>query len=86
MRVRLEYGRTGLEVDLPDRPGMRTLSYKDAAPLPDPDAALRTDDLHRDLPRRSVRSGAVLLMGQLATVGLGFVSASLLARLLTPED
>ena len=51
-----------------------------------PDAALRTDDLHRDLPRRSVRSGAVVLMGQLATVGLGFVSAAVLARLLTPED
>ena len=40
MRVRLEYGRTGLEVDLPDRPGMRTLAYKDAKPLPDPEAAL----------------------------------------------
>ncbi len=41
MRVRLEYGRTGLDVDLPDRPGMRTLAYKNATPLPDPDAALR---------------------------------------------
>ena len=41
MRVRLEYGRTGLEVDLPDRPGIRTLAYKDATPLPDPDAVLR---------------------------------------------
>ena len=41
MRVRLEYGRTGLEVELPDRPGMRTLAYKNATPLPDPDAALR---------------------------------------------
>ena len=41
MRVRLEYGRTGLEVDLPDRPGTRTLAYKDAIPLPDPDAALQ---------------------------------------------
>ena len=41
MRVRLEYGRTGLEAELPDRPGMRTLAYKDATPLPDPDAALR---------------------------------------------
>lgn len=41
MRVRLEYGRTGLEVELPDRPGMRTLAYKNAMPLPDPDASLR---------------------------------------------
>lgn len=41
MRVRLEYGRTGLEVELPDRPGMRTLAYKNAPPLPDPEAALR---------------------------------------------
>lgn len=41
MRVRLEYGRTGLEVDLPDWPGMRTLAYKNATPLPDPDASLR---------------------------------------------
>lgn len=41
MRVRLEYGRTGLEVDLPDRPGMRMLAYKNAMPLADPDAALR---------------------------------------------
>lgn len=41
MRVNLEYGRTGLEVDLPDRPGTRTLVYKDADPLPDPQAAVR---------------------------------------------
>ncbi len=49
-------------------------------------AALRTDDLREGLPRRSVRSGAVVLVGQLATVALGFVSAAVLARLLTPED
>ncbi len=41
MRVRLEYGRTGLEVELPDRLGMRTLSYKRAEPLADPEAALQ---------------------------------------------
>jgi nickel-dependent lactate racemase len=41
MRVRLEYGRTGLEVELPDRPGTRTLAYKDAPPLAEPDAAVR---------------------------------------------
>lgn len=50
------------------------------------DAALRTDDLQRDLPRRSIRSGAAVLIGQVATVGLGFVSAAVLARLLSPED
>lgn len=36
MRVKLEYGRTGLEVELPDVPAMRTLAYKDAPPLADP--------------------------------------------------
>ncbi|QDU94979.1 nickel-dependent lactate racemase [Lignipirellula cremea] len=41
MRVRLEYGRTGLEVDLPDARVVRTLAYKQAAPLPDPQAELR---------------------------------------------
>ncbi|MBP87881.1 MAG: hypothetical protein CMJ64_14350 [Planctomycetaceae bacterium] len=41
MRACLEYGRTGLDVDLPDRPGTRTLAYKDAQPLADPDAAAR---------------------------------------------
>ena len=40
MRVKLEYGRTGLEVELPDGPLVRSLAYKDAAPLPDPQAAL----------------------------------------------
>jgi nickel-dependent lactate racemase len=41
MRVRLEYGRTGLEVELPAERIVRTLAYKDAAPLADPAAALR---------------------------------------------
>jgi nickel-dependent lactate racemase len=40
MRVRLEYGRTGLPVDLPDGLNVRTLSYKSAAPLDDPQASL----------------------------------------------
>jgi nickel-dependent lactate racemase len=40
MRVRLEYGRTGLEVTLPaDRP-VRKLAYKDAVPLADPEGDL----------------------------------------------
>jgi len=41
MRVRLEYGRTGLDVDLPDDRPVRKLAYKDATPLPDPTAAFR---------------------------------------------
>jgi len=42
MRVRLEYGRQGLDVDLPDANVVRTLAYKDAAPLADPAAAVRS--------------------------------------------
>jgi nickel-dependent lactate racemase len=38
MRVRLEYGRTGLEVDLPAERVVRKLAYKDAPPLADPQA------------------------------------------------
>lgn len=41
MRVRLEYGRTGLEVELPDERVVRTLAFKNARPLADPDAAVR---------------------------------------------
>jgi len=41
MRVHLEYGRTGLDVELPDRSVVRTLSYKPVSPLTDPNAALR---------------------------------------------
>ncbi len=40
MRFKLEYGRTGLEVDLPAERIVRTLQYKDAAPLPDPAGSL----------------------------------------------
>ncbi len=40
MRFRLEYGRTGLEVDLPEAPLVRCLAYKDAAPIADPVAAV----------------------------------------------
>jgi nickel-dependent lactate racemase len=36
MRVKLEYGKTGLEVTLPDDRVMRTLAYKNATPLADP--------------------------------------------------
>ena len=41
MRVTLEYGRTGLEVELPDERVVRSLGYKNAPPLADPAAALR---------------------------------------------
>lgn len=41
MRVRLEYGRTGLDVELPERHLTRTLAIKDAPPLPNPAATLR---------------------------------------------
>ncbi len=41
MRVRLEYGRTGMHVELPDERIVRTLAYKNATPLADPHAELR---------------------------------------------
>lgn len=40
MRVKLEYGRSGLDVELPDDRVVRVLAYKDAAPLADPQAAV----------------------------------------------
>jgi nickel-dependent lactate racemase len=40
MRVRLEYGRDGLEVDLPDTHVVRSLAYKPVQPLPDPRQSL----------------------------------------------
>ncbi len=40
MRVRLEYARTGLDVELPDHRVVRKLAYKDATPLADPRAEL----------------------------------------------
>jgi lactate racemase len=41
MRVHLEYGRTGLDVELPDRNVIGCLQYHPADPLADPDAAVR---------------------------------------------
>ena len=40
MRIKLEYGRTGLIAELPGERVVRTLHYKDAPPLPDPAASL----------------------------------------------
>ncbi|MFP6576482.1 MAG: nickel-dependent lactate racemase [Pirellulaceae bacterium] len=41
MQVCLEYGRSGLQVELPGDRVVRTLAYKNAIPLEDPDAVLR---------------------------------------------
>ena len=41
MRVRLEYGRTGLDVEIPDELNARTLAYKNAEPLASPDMVVR---------------------------------------------
>jgi nickel-dependent lactate racemase len=41
MRVRLEYGRSGLEVTLPDRNVVKCLGYQPAAPLASPEEAVR---------------------------------------------
>ena len=41
MRVHLEYGRTGLDVELPDRNVIGCLQYRPAEPLADPDADVR---------------------------------------------
>jgi nickel-dependent lactate racemase len=41
MRVRLAYGRDGLEVDLPGERVVRSLAYKDATPLAHPEIVLR---------------------------------------------
>ncbi len=40
MRVTLDYGRTGLAVELPDERVVRTLAYKEAPPIADPVGAL----------------------------------------------
>ena len=40
MRITLEYGRTGLEVDLPEDRVVGPLAIRPAAPLPDPEAAI----------------------------------------------
>jgi nickel-dependent lactate racemase len=41
MRITLDYGRTGLQVELPDASVVRTLAYRPATPLADPEAELR---------------------------------------------
>lgn len=46
MKIRLDYGRTGLDVELPDELLVQTLSHKTATPLADPESILR-DRLNR---------------------------------------
>ena len=41
MHFHLEYGRTGLEVDLPEDRVVKSLSYAEVAPLSEPESALR---------------------------------------------
>jgi nickel-dependent lactate racemase len=41
MRLHLEYGRTGLDVELPDQRVVKCLGYRQVEPLSDPDAAVR---------------------------------------------
>ena len=41
MQVHLEYGRTGLDVELPDRNVVGCLQYRPAEPLADPEAVVR---------------------------------------------
>lgn len=48
--------------------------------------SIQTDHLHEDLPRRSVRSGAAVLIAQAISIALGVVSVAILGRLLSPED
>ncbi|MBN2477523.1 MAG: nickel-dependent lactate racemase [Pirellulales bacterium] len=40
MRVHLEYGRTGLQVELPEKHVVKCLGYRPCEPLPDPEAAV----------------------------------------------
>src|SRR5947207_13493324 len=40
MRIKLDYGRTGMEVDLPEDRVVGPLAIRDAVPLADPEAAI----------------------------------------------
>src|SRR6266567_3529626 len=46
MRIKLDYGRTGMEVDLPEERIVGPLAIRDAAPLADPEAAIAGTLLH----------------------------------------
>jgi nickel-dependent lactate racemase len=46
MRIKLDYGRTGLDVELPDDRLVGPLAIRPAPPLPDPEAAIRQQLAH----------------------------------------
>ncbi len=60
MRVHLEYGKAGLDVELPDRSVIRTLNYRPADPLVDPQGSLRSVLTHPE----GTRSLAELARGR----------------------
>ena len=61
MRLTLDYGRTGLEVELPDDRVIGPLEIRDVAPLDDPEAAiiagLEVADRLAAAPRGRPRAG-----------------------------
>ncbi len=65
---------------------MKPRITNDNPPPKDPDRFLRVDHLTADLRGRSVRGGAVTLVGQAAKFVLTLASMAVLARILTPED
>ena len=42
MRIKLDYGRTGLDVDLPDKNVVGPLAIRDAEPIANPEKAILT--------------------------------------------
>jgi nickel-dependent lactate racemase len=89
MRVRLEYGREGLDVDLPDQPIVRTLSYKDVEPLTDPAAELErvlSDPIGSpslDEVARGTRNACILICDITRPVPNELILRGVLRRLLT---
>lgn len=81
MRVRLEYGRTGLEADLPDRNVVRCLGYRPAEPLSDPNAAIAAALAH---PRGTEPLGVLASGRQTACVVICDVTRPVPNRLLLP--
>ena len=58
VQVHLEYGRSGLDVELPERNVVACLQYRASEPLADPDAAVR-DSLARPIQTRPLRELAL---------------------------
>jgi nickel-dependent lactate racemase len=81
MRVRLDYGRTGREVELPDRNVVKCLGYRPQTPLADPEAAV-ADGLARPTGTPSL---AELARGrQSACVVISDVTRPVPSRVLLP--